>query len=252
MSLLETKQLQKIYGKFTDHPFVALKPIDLSIEEGEFVCIMGPSGAGKSTLLNILGTIDMPTEGKFFIDGKEVRVYGEEEMGRYRNENMGFIFQEFNLLNPLTVYQNISVPLIVGKQSEEEIDKKVKKVAKLCDIESILDKYPDQISGGQKQRVAVCRGLVNDPKLIVADEPTGNLDSKNSAAILEVFRQMNKEGKSVVMVSHDTYIASYSTRCIFIKDGEIAQIIEKGNLTQEEYYERIVDATSDEASFYED
>ena len=224
--ILVADKITKIYGIGTKTLYEALHEVSLTMYEGEFVCIMGPSGAGKSTFINNLSTIDIPTKGKVFINGKEVRVMSEGEIGKFRYENLGFIFQEFNLLDSLTIFENIAVPLTLAN----------------------VDKYPNECSGGQRQRVAICRALVTNPKLIVADEPTGNLDSKNSHEILSLFKELNeKEGVSILMVTHDSKIASYSSKLLYIKDGIIDRTIEREGLSQKEYFYKIVDINSSES-----
>ena len=189
--------------------------------EGEFVCIMGPSGAGKSTFINNLSTIDIPTKGKVFINGKEVRVMSEGEIGKFRYENLGFIFQEFNLLDSLTIFENIAVPLTLANVDKKEITKRVEEVAKKLDVAQTLDKYPNECSGGQRQRVAICRALVTNPKLIVADEPTGNLDPETSKEIINVLMRINEEqGTTVLVVTHDQKIVQeHKKRTILMEDG---------------------------------
>ena len=234
--ILVADKITKIYGIGTKTLYEALHEVSLTMYEGEFVCIMGPSGAGKSTFINNLSTIDIPTKGKVFINGKEVRVMSEGEIGKFRYENLGFIFQEFNLLDSLTIFENIAVPLTLAN-----VDKKL-------DVAQTLDKYPNECSGGQRQRVAICRALVTNPKLIVADEPTGNLDSKNSHEILSLFKELNeKEGVSILMVTHDSKIASYSSKLLYIKDGIIDRTIEREGLSQKEYFYKIVDINSSES-----
>ena len=191
--ILVADKITKIYGIGTKTLFEALHEVSLTMYEGEFVCIMGPSGAGKSTFINNLSTIDIPTKGKVFINGKEVRVMSEGEIGKFRYENLGFIFQEFNLLDSLTIFENIAVPLTLANVNKKEITQRVQEVAKKLNVEQTLDKFPNECSGGQRQRVAICRALVTNPKLIVADEPTGNLDSKNSHEILSLFKELNEK-----------------------------------------------------------
>ena len=216
--ILVADKITKIYGIGTKTLFEALHEVSLTMYEGEFVCIMGPSGAGKSTFINNLSTIDIPTKGKVFINGKEVRVMSEGEIGKFANVN------------------------------KKEITQRVQEVAKKLNVEQTLDKFPNECSGGQRQRVAICRALVTNPKLIVADEPTGNLDSKNSHEILSLFKELNeKEGVSILMVTHDSKIASYSSKLLYIKDGIIDRTIEREGLSQKEYFYKIVDINSSES-----
>ena len=220
--ILVADKITKIYGIGTKTLYEALHEVSLTMYEGEFVCIMGPSGAGKSTFINNLSTIDIPTKGKVFINGKEVRVMSEGEIGKFRYENLGFIFQEFNLLDSLTIFENIAVPLTLANVDKKEITKRVEEVAKKLDVAQTLDKYPNECSGGQRQRVAICRALVTSPKLIVADEPTGNLDSKNSKEVLELLKYCAKKyNQTLILITHDINIAKSADRVITIEDGQI-------------------------------
>lgn len=246
--ILIAKNVTKIYGVGTKNPYTALKDVSLEMEEGEFICVMGPSGAGKSTFINNLSTIDLPTKGFVYINGKEVRQMSEREIGRFRYENLGFIFQEFNLLDSLTIFENIAVTLTLAGKKKKDIQESVNQIAKKLGVEMILNKYPSECSGGQRQRAAICRALVTKPKLIVADEPTGNLDSKNSHELLSLFRDLNvNSGVSILMVTHDPKIASYSSKLLYIKDGVIDETIERQNMSQKEYFYKIVDINSTES-----
>lgn len=246
--ILIAKNVTKIYGVGTKNPYTALKDVSLEMEEGEFICVMGPSGAGKSTFINNLSTIDLPTKGFVYINGKEVRQMSEREIGRFRYENLGFIFQKFNLLDSLTIFENIAVPLTLAGKKKKDIQESVNQIAKKLGVEMILNKYPSECSGGQRQRAAICRALVTKPKLIVADEPTGNLDSKNSHELLSLFRDLNvNSGVSILMVTHDPKIASYSSKLLYIKDGVIDETIERQNMSQKEYFYKIVDINSTES-----
>lgn len=246
--ILVAKNITKIYGIGTSHTFEALHGVSMTMNEGEFICVMGPSGAGKSTFINNLSTIDIPTKGKVYINDTEVRSMGENEIGKFRYENLGFIFQEFNLLDSLTILENIAVPLSLANLPQEEIETRVKETASCLSIDSLFHKYPNECSGGQRQRAAICRALVTHPKLIVADEPTGNLDSHTSHEILEIFKELNdQDGVSILMVTHDPMIASYSQKLLYIKDGVIAKQVVKGDLTQKEYFHKIVDVNSAES-----
>ncbi|WP_288153784.1 ABC transporter ATP-binding protein [uncultured Sharpea sp.] len=249
--ILKAKHVSKIYGLGSKHPYQALNDITLTINEGEFVCIMGPSGAGKSTLLNVLTTIDFPTKGKVFIDGEEVRTLSSHQVGLLRYERLGFIFQNFNLLDALTVKENIAVPLSLASVNRQEIDERIISIASKLNIEKLLEKYPYECSGGQRQRIAIARALINHPKIIVADEPTGNLDSANSHEVLDFFSKLNtEEGVTILMVTHDPLIASYSSKLLYIKDGMIEHTIHKEALEQKDYFYRIVDINSNEAQSY--
>ena len=222
--ILVADKITKIYGIGTKTLFEALHEVSLTMYEGEFVCIMGPSGAGKSTFINNLSTIDIPTKGKVFINGKEVRVMSEGEIGKFRYENLGFIFQEFNLLDSLTIFENIAVPLTLANVNKKEITQRVQEVAKKLNVEQTLDKFPNECSGGQRQRVAICRALVTNPKLIVADEPTGNLDSRTSQDVLGLIKISSQNlAQTIVMITHNEEIAQMADRIIRIEDGKIVK-----------------------------
>lgn len=246
--VLEATNIVKIYNPNTKNAFEALHEINLDVYEGDFICIMGPSGSGKSTLINNLSTIDMPTKGSVKINGKSVRKMGNSEIGKFRYENLGFVFQSFNLMDTLTINENIAVPLTLAKVAKEEIDRRVKEVAKKLELEEFLGKYPYECSGGQCQRCAVARALVTNPKMIIADEPTGNLDSKNSHELLSILQKMNEEQHvTILMVTHDAMIASYSKRMLFIRDGRIDEDIERKEMDQKEYFYKIVQTNSKES-----
>lgn len=245
--ILDAQNITKIYGLDTKHPLKAIDNISLQIHEGEFVVIMGPSGSGKSTLLNNISTIDIPTKGQLYINDSEIQQMSENQLGKFRFSNLGFIFQNYNLLDSLTIYENIMIPLKLAGLDLQIIDQKVHHITQKLNIEDLLDKYPFECSGGQQQRTAIARALVTNPKLIVADEPTGNLDSKNSHDILTMFKELNdKEGITIIMVTHDPMIASYSSRFLYIKDGVIDQTLERKDLKQEDYFHKIVDINSHE------
>ena len=244
--IVVAKNLVKLYGYRTK--VTALNDVSLTINEGDYICIMGPSGSGKSTLLNVLSTIDMPTKGIVEINNTNIRKMNEFDLGEFRYKNLGFIFQEFNLIDSLTIRENIGVPLTLADKSEDEINKKVEAIAKKLNIYEILDKYPVDCSGGQRQRAAAARALVTEPKMIVADEPTGNLDTKNSHELLKILKELNdKEGITILMVTHDSMIASYSKKLLFLRDGKIDEAIERGQLSQKEFFYKIVEVTSKES-----
>ena len=246
--LLEAKNISKIYDLDTKNPFTAMKDISLTVYEGDFICVMGPSGSGKSTLINNISTIDIPTKGQVYIDGNEINSMSEKEIGNFRFQKLGFIFQNYSLLQSLTIYENIAAPLSLQKNKTPDMKKKGEDMAKRLNISKLLDKFPDECSGGEKQRAAICRALVTDPKLIIADEPTGNLDSKNSHELLQILRKMNQEqSKTIVMVTHDPQIASYSSKLIYITDGKIVKELEKNNMSQKEYFYEIINITSKDA-----
>lgn len=246
--VLEVKKLKKIYGLMSDNEFEALHDIDFRVRTGEFVCVMGPSGSGKSTFINNISTIDMPSGGLVYINGIEVRTMSSNEIGRFRYQNLGFIFQDFNLLDTHTLFENIAMPLALAKVTGKEIEERIQTLAKKLNIEDILKKYPYECSGGQRQRAAICRALINNPKIIIADEPTGNLDSIHSQELLKILKQLNEqEHVTIVMVSHDPMIASYSSRLVYIKDGIIEEEIYRHDLSQEDYFNKIVDINSAES-----
>lgn len=242
MVILDAKNIVKVYGGASgEGAMTALGGISFSIKQGEFVAIMGPSGSGKTTLLNVLSGIDEPTSGETTISGKELHSMTGDELARYRRRQLGFVFQDFNLLDSLSVKENITLPMVLEKRTVAEMDEKVKSIASLFGIEEILHKYPYHISGGQQQRAAVSRALVNDPAIIFADEPTGNLDSKSSAVIMECFEKIIEElSTTILLVTHDVFAASYCHKVIFIKDGLIhSSIVKKGS--RKEFLNQIMD-----------
>lgn len=244
--IIFAKNIIKIYD--IKNKIRALDNVDLTVKNGDFICIMGPSGSGKSTFLNVLSTVDRPTKGIVNIDNKSVYLMSESQIGKFRYENIGFVFQDFNLLDSMTIRENISVPLVLANKGKAEIKEKADEIAEKLSISEVLDKFPNECSGGQRQRAASARALITNPKLIVADEPTGNLDSKNSHELLKVFQERNKEnGTAILMVTHDSMIASYSRKLIFLRDGKIDQVLERGDLTQKEFFYKIIDITSKES-----
>ena len=242
--ILRVDKIQKYYGN-KDNITKAIDGISFDVEEGEFIGIMGASGSGKTTLLNCISTIDNVSAGHIYLENQDITEIKEEDIAKFRRENLGFIFQDFNLLDTLTVEENIALILTINKIPEKEIDKKVIEIAKKLGIDDILNKYPYQISGGQKQRCASCRAIVNNPKIILADEPTGALDSKSARQLLEIMEDMNKSMKAtILMVTHDPLSASYCSKILFLKDGRIFNKIEKGDKTQKEFYNNILDVLS--------
>ncbi|UWD49823.1 ABC transporter ATP-binding protein [Clostridioides difficile] len=239
MKTLIVSNLSKVYGK--KMIFNALNNISFSIESGEFVGIMGPSGSGKTTLLNMISTIDKPTTGKIELKGKNPLSLKGEELALFRRRELGFVFQDFNLLDTLTVGENIVLPLTLDKVSIKEQDEKLNEVSKILGIEDLLNKRTFEVSGGQAQRTAIARALINKPSILLADEPTGNLDSKSSKTVMELFQKINKENKvTTMMVTHDPLAASYCNRILFIKDGAIYNEIYKEN-SREQFYQEIMD-----------
>ncbi|WP_102272094.1 ABC transporter ATP-binding protein [Cytobacillus massiliigabonensis] len=240
-TILRAKNVQKVYGT-KGNQYKALEDIDLEIKEGEFIGIMGPSGAGKSTLLNILSTIDTPTSGEIMIADQNIVTMKEEQLSDFRRNNLGFIFQDYNLLDTLTVKENILLPLALSKVPAKEIENRVKEIADTFGIQGILDKYPYHISGGQKQRTAASRAMVTKPSLILADEPTGALDSKSAADLLESLTSLNEQNHStIMMVTHDAFAASFCKRILFIKDGGIYAEIQKLQNSRQEFFQKILD-----------
>lgn len=242
MVILEASNIVKIYGESSgEGTTTALGGVNLSINKGEFIAIMGPSGSGKTTLLNILSGIDKSTSGEVTIGSRKINEMIEDELALFRRRQLGFVFQEFNLLDSLTVKENIILPMVLEKKTATEMEEKVQNLASLFEIEAILNKYPYNISGGQKQRTAVCRALVNEPSIIFADEPTGNLDSKSSAVIMDCFEKIVDElSTTVLLVTHDVFAASYCRKVIFLKDGLIhSYIVKKGS--RKEFLNQIMD-----------
>lgn len=240
-TILRAKKVQKVYGT-KENQYKALDNIDFEIKEGEFIGIMGPSGAGKSTLLNILSTIDTPTSGEVIIAGQNIVTMKEEQLSDFRRNNLGFVFQDYNLLDTLTVRENILLPLALSKMPAEEIENRVKEIAVTFGIEGILNKYPYHISGGQKQRTAASRAMVTKPSLILADEPTGALDSKSAVDLLESLTALNEQNHStIMMVTHDAFAASFCKRILFIKDGGIYAEIQKMQNSRQEFFQKILD-----------
>lgn len=243
-NILKLSKVEKYYGNKSSLT-KAIDNLSFDVSKGEFVAIMGASGSGKTTLLNCISTIDKVTSGHIFVAGKDVTKLKGNNLNKFRREELGFIFQDFNLLDTLTAYENIALALSIQNVSAKEIDTKIKKVAKELDITNILNKYPYQMSGGQKQRVACARAIITDPKLLLADEPTGALDSKSSKMLLEKFDYLNKEIlATILMVTHDAFTASYATRVIFIKDGKIFNEIHKGENSRKEFFDKIIDVVT--------
>ena len=242
--VLEVKNIEKYYGNKSNLT-KAINNISFNIEKGEFVGIMGASGSGKTTLLNCIATIDKVTAGKILINNQDITKLKGNKLNKFRREELGFIFQDFNLLDTLTAYENIALALQILKVKAKEIDIRVNDAAKKLNISDILNKYPYEMSGGQKQRVACARAIVTNPKLILADEPTGALDSKSSKMLLESFQQLNNDyHTTILMVTHDVFSASYASRVIFIKDGKIFNELDRGNDERKIFFERIIDVVS--------
>lgn len=220
--LVEVSNLQKIYKtRFGAEDVLAIDNISFSVEEGEYVAIMGESGSGKTTLLNMLAMLDKPTAGTIYLEGDDLSTIKDKDISNFRRDKLGFVFQDFNLLDTLTIKENIILPLILAEENPKDFDSRVKKLAKLLRIEELLNKYPYEVSGGQKQRTAVARALITNPKLLLADEPTGALDSNSSKELMKVFQNINESGETIIMVTHSILAAAEASRVLFIKDGKI-------------------------------
>ena len=242
--IVSTKSLTKIFGR-KNNLVTGLDNINLDVFEGEFLGVMGPSGAGKTTLLNILATIDSQSSGDVIINDTNISTMNEDELCMFRRNNLGFVFQDYNLLDTLSVKENILLPLAVARMDIDVLENKVTDVSNKLNITNILDKYPLEISGGQKQRVATARALISNPSLILADEPTGALDSKSATDLLEIFKNLTLEDKAtILMVTHDAFAASFCTRVVFIKDGKIFTEVVKGNSSRKYFYKKILDVLS--------
>lgn len=243
-NILKIDKIEKYYGNKSSLT-KAIDNISFDVEKGEFVAIMGASGSGKTTLLNCISTIDRVTSGHIYVAGEDITKLKGNKLNKFRREELGFIFQDFNLLDTLTAYENIALALSIQDVRANEIDRRIKKVAKDLDIDGVLNKYPYQMSGGQKQRVASARAIITSPKLILADEPTGALDSKSSKMLLERFEYLNKSIEAtILMVTHDAFTASYASRVIFIKDGKIFNELHKGASSRKEFFDKIIDVVT--------
>lgn len=242
-NILKVDRIEKYYGSRSSLT-KAIDNLSFEVEKGEFVAIMGASGSGKTTLLNVISTIDRVTSGHIFVAGIDITKLKGNQLNKFRREELGFIFQDFNLLDTLTAYENIALALSIQNVSVSEMEHKIKKVAEELDIKDVLKKYPYQMSGGQKQRVASARAIITDPKLILADEPTGALDSKSAKMLLEKFNYLDELGATILMVTHDAFTASYARRVIFIKDGKIFKEIHKGNDSRKVFFDKIIDVVT--------
>ena len=242
MAMLQVECLKKIYTtRFGGNQVQALSDVSFSVETGEYVAIMGESGSGKTTLLNILAALDQPTSGKVFLDGKDLTMVKEREIAAFRRDNLGFVFQDFNLLDTFSLKDNIFLPLVLAGKSPKEMELRLNPIAEQLGITHLLEKYPYEVSGGQKQRAAVARALISKPKLILADEPTGALDSKSTDGLLDVFSAIHATGQTILMVTHSTKAASRADRVLFIKDGVLFHQIYRGGCTNEQLYQKISD-----------
>jgi len=242
MSILEVKGLKKTYsGRFGGNKVEALKNVNFTVEQGEYAAVMGESGSGKTTLLNILAALDKPTGGSVILDGKDISTVKESAMAAFRRDNLGFVFQDFNLLDTFTIEDNIFLPLVLAGKTYSEMSKRLVPIADRLGISGLLKKYPYEVSGGQKQRAAVARAIITNPKLILADEPTGALDSKSTDELLRLFCETNQLGQTIIMVTHSVKAASTSGRVLFIRDGEVFHQLYRGNDTDQQFYQRISD-----------
>lgn len=242
MAVLEVQHLKKVYTtRFGGNRVQALSDVNFSVEKGEYVAIMGESGSGKTTLLNILASLDRPTEGKVLMEGRDMAVIREKDLAAFRRNNLGFVFQDFNLLDTFSIRDNIFLPLVLSRTPYDEMEKRLMPLAEKLGISEILDKYPYEISGGQKQRTAAARALITNPRILLADEPTGALDSRAADGLLKILGRINSEGQTILMVTHSVKAASHAGRVLFIKDGEVFHQIYRGGKNSEELYQNIAD-----------
>lgn len=242
MAILEVSNLKKIYTtRFGGNQVQALSDVNFSVEPGEYVAIMGESGSGKTTLLNILAALDRPTSGDVNLNGMHLSDVKEKQIATFRREHLGYVFQDFNLLDQFSLRDNIYLPLVLAGVDHKEMEKRLEPIAEKLEITQLLDKYPYEVSGGQKQRAAVARALITNPELILADEPTGALDSKSTDSLLRLFNRINESGQTILMVTHSTKAASHANRILFIKDGEVYHQLYRGNMTNEQLYSKIQD-----------
>lgn len=240
MSLLQVHELKKVYStRFGGAKVTALQNINFSVEEGEYIAIMGESGSGKTTLLNILASLDKPTSGQVLLDGKNIQSIPDKALSAFRRDKLGFVFQDFNLLDTFSLRDNIYLPLVLSGRSYGEMENRIAPIAEALSISELLEKYPYEVSGGQKQRAAVARALITDPRIILADEPTGALDSRSAEALLDVFREINDGGQTVLMVTHSIKAASTANRILFLRDGEIYHQLYRNGRTNEELFATI-------------
>lgn len=243
MALLEAKNIRKVYAtRFGGNQVQALTDVSFTVDEGEYVAIMGESGSGKTTLLNILAALDRPTSGTVLLDGKDISAIRENQLAAFRRDQLGFVFQDFNLLDTFSLKDNILLPLVLQGMNWREMEANLLPIANQLRIANLLEKYPYEVCGGQKQRAAVCRALITHPRLILADEPTGALDSRATDALLDVFQQINQTGQTLLMVTHSLKAASRAGRILFIRDGQVYHQLYRGEMTNEQFYEKISDA----------
>ena len=240
MELLTIRNIKKIYTtRFGGNQVQVLRDISFSVEEGEYIAIMGESGSGKTTLLNILASLDKPTSGEVLLKGEMITKMGEEALATFRRKHLGFVFQDFNLLDTFSLKDNIFLPLVLSGEDYQQMEKKLEPIAKELGITPLLAKFPYEVSGGEKQRVAVARALITNPEIILADEPTGALDSKSSGQLLDIFSRVNQKGQTILMVTHSVNAASHAGKILFIKDGEIFHQLHRGSFSNEDMFEKI-------------
>lgn len=240
MELLTIKNIKKTYTtRFGGNQVQVLRDISFSVEEGEYIAIMGESGSGKTTLLNILASLDKPTSGDVLLKGKMITEMGEEALATFRRKHLGFVFQDFNLLDTFSLKDNIFLPLVLSGEDYKQMEKKIEPIAKELGITPLLAKFPYEVSGGEKQRVAVARALITNPEIILADEPTGALDSKSSGQLLDIFSRINQKGQTILMVTHSVHAASHAGKILFIKDGELFHQLHRGSFSNEDMFEKI-------------
>lgn len=241
MELLRIENLGKVYNtRIGQQQCVALKNVSFTVAAGEFVAIMGASGSGKTSLLNLIASLDKPTSGDIFLSGRNFKNIKEKEISAFRRDNLGFVFQDFNLLDTFSLKDNILLPLVLSHKSIDYMEKTLFPLAAMLEIDKLLSKYPYEVSGGEKQRAAIARAVITDPKLILADEPTGALDSKSSVNLLNIFHKLNDQGRTILMVTHSSMAASFASRVLFIRDGEIFSQLYRGEDDNKKFFERIV------------
>lgn len=245
METLEVKHVKKVYNtRLGGRQCIALRDVSFEVDAGEFTAIMGASGSGKTTLLNIIASLDKPTAGEVLLEGRSFRDIPDKELSAFRRDNLGFVFQDFNLLDTFSLRDNILLPLVLGRVPLEEMERRLAPLAERLNISALLRKYPYEVSGGEKQRAAVARAIITGPKLLLADEPTGALDSKASQNLLEIFRDLHRQGQTLLMVTHSAMAASYASRVIFIRDGELFSQMYRGNAERRAFFDRIVSTLS--------
>ena len=245
MELLQVQHVRKVYNtRLGGQQYTALSDISFSVSDREYVAIMGASGSGKTTLLNMIASLDKPTAGEIFLDGRNFKTIKDREFSAFRRDNLGFVFQDFNLLDTFTLKDNILLPLVLSGTKLEQMEARLRPIAEQLGLTALLQKFPYEVSGGEKQRAAVARAVITNPKLLLADEPTGALDSKSSTKLLSIFSELNHSGQTILMVTHSAMAASYASRVLFIKDGELFSQVYRGDSTRREFFDKIVSMLS--------